>query len=715
MVRERLEATFQQALTLLEQGRYEEVIAGCTLMLQMDPLFDPAKKLLEKARNPSMTFDFTPQGSGGDPRINQAREALLARDFQRALHYAGEVLAQDPANDDARAISELAQEKIESAPFIQQFVRKAEESLAAGNAALARTQLEKARSLDADHPDLAPLESAIDGAGTQPSGFSFDAPQADVTPAFVIDTPASTPGRGTAQATDFGFTLEEQPPADTGFANFSFDTGTPSVPAPVAPAPAEPVATSGFSFDTPSSSFGGFSFDSPAAEPAVPPPAQPAAPGEFDFSNIASASPDDQARISQYLGEGDEAFDGGEFQKAIDLWSRIFLIDVTNDAASDRIERAKARRREADQRVESVLGPAIHAFDRRDYAGARVKFDEILAIDPTNATAHDYLSRMPGGPAAEPSIIDFTPPASKSEVDLLQDEPMHGFDDSMMPPEATAERAPSTTPKKSAPAKATATKKTLPLGMIGAIIGAIVLLAGGWFAWQKFSAGPAADPAQTQVIFTRSASLAQQGKYDLAIAALQEIPATDPQRDKALVLIADYQAKNGRAAQMIDGKPAAQYYEDKVAAARTAFGAHDYVGAKTAFEQALRVKALPPDVRATYDAALQQTAKLDSAKALFAERKYSDAITNLETLLAQDPQNKNIERMLIDAHFNLGATALREERLPDAILQFDQVLKLDSADELARRSRELAQRYEGESKDLLYKVYVKYLPFRQAA
>ena len=246
-------------------------------------------------------------------------------------------------------------------------------------------------------------------------------------------------------------------------------------------------------------------------------------------------------------------------------------------------------------------------------------------------------------------------------------------------------------------------------------MGAIVLLAGGWFAWQKFASGPAADPALTQGIFTRAATLSQQGKYDQAIAALQEIPVADPQRDKALVLIADYQAKNGRAAQMIDGKPAARYYEDKVAAARTAFEAHDYVGAKTAFEQALRVKALPPDVRATYDAALQQTAKLDSAKALFAERKYSDAITNLETLLAQDPQNKNIERMLIDAHFNLGATALREERLPDAMLQFDQVLKLDPADELARRSRELAQRYEGASKDLLYRVYVKYLPFRQAA
>ncbi len=720
MVRERLEATFQQALTLMEQGRHAEVIDGCILVLQMDPLFDPAKKLLEKARNPSMTFEFTPQGDA-DPRINQAREALLSRDFQRALHYASEVLAQDAGNDDARAIAELAQEKIESAPFIQQFVRKAEESLAAGNAALARTQLEKARTLDAEHPDLAPLERAIDGAASQPSGFSFDAPQVDVTPSFVVETPAPAPGRGTAQASDFGFTFGEEPAAaESGFANFSFDTTTPAAPAapptpPPTPAPApvpEPAA-GGFSFDTPSASFGGFSFDAAAPAPAAPVSPAPASPsGEFDFSNIGAATPDDKAKISQYLDEGDSAFDGGDFQKAIDLWSRIFLIDVTNDAASDRIERAKTRRREADQRAESVLGPAVHAFDRNDYASARVKFQEVLAVDPMNATARDYLSRMPAG-SDEPSIIDFAPPPSKVERDLFADEPMDDFDD--IPQAEVAER-PAALPKKSTPAKASAApKKSLPLGLIGAIVGAIVLLAGGWFAYQKFSAAPASDPAQTQAIFTRAASLAQQGRYDQAIVALQEVPAADPQRDKALVLIADYQAKNGRAAQLIDGKPAAQYYDDNVAAARAAFDAHDYVGAKTAFEQAMRVKALPPDIRASYDAAIQQSAKLDSAKALFAERKYSDAITNLETMLVADPQNKNIQRMLIDAHFNLGATSLREERIPDAMLQFDEVLKLDPADELAKRSRELAQRYQGEQKDLLYKMYVKYLPFRQAA
>src|SRR5437773_9380598 len=56
-VKERVLSTFQQALTLYKQGRHDEVIQGCGLILRMDPLFDPAKKLLEKTRKPSSPID----------------------------------------------------------------------------------------------------------------------------------------------------------------------------------------------------------------------------------------------------------------------------------------------------------------------------------------------------------------------------------------------------------------------------------------------------------------------------------------------------------------------------------------------------------------------------------------------------------------------------------------------------------------------------------
>src|SRR5688500_20398824 len=98
-----------------------------------------------------------------------------------------------------------------------------------------------------------------------------------------------------------------------------------------------------------------------------------------------------------------------------------------------------------------------------------------------------------------------------------------------------------------------------------------------------------------------------------------------------MVMIADLRKKKSSASQMVDGIPADQFYQQHIDAAKTAFEAHDYAVAKTAFDQAIRVKPLSPDLKDQYDAAAQQVAKLDSAKALFSERKFADAILNLRS------------------------------------------------------------------------------------
>ena len=154
-------------------------------------------------------------------------------------------------------------------------------------------------------------------------------------------------------------------------------------------------------------------------------------------------------------------------------------------------------------------------------------------------------------------------------------------------------------------------------------------------------------------------------------------------------------------------------YEERVAAGRAAFQQRDYLAAKKAFDEAIQIKPLPPDLKNAYDTATQQAAKLSVARTLFEERKYADAIAALEPIRAREPDNVSVRRMLIDAYFNRGALALQQDRLAEAIRQFDAVLKEDPNDELARRSRELAERYEGQPRDLLYRIYVKYLPMRQ--
>src|SRR5256885_4579557 len=76
-VKERVLSTFQQAVALFKQGRTDEVVQGCGLILRMDPMFDPAKKLLEKARNPSAPIDVDAllPGAADDRRLLDARTA----------------------------------------------------------------------------------------------------------------------------------------------------------------------------------------------------------------------------------------------------------------------------------------------------------------------------------------------------------------------------------------------------------------------------------------------------------------------------------------------------------------------------------------------------------------------------------------------------------------------------------------------------------------
>ena len=709
-VKDRVVATFDQTLALYRQGRTDEVVAGCNLILQMDPLFDPARKLLDKVRDPSTPVDLnTLMSGGGDDPLAEARRAMKSRDFERVVQITTEVLTNDLMNDEARVLSDEARERIEAAPFVEQFVRKCEQHVAAGNLTAARSDLEKARALDPEHPGISQIETMLRNAESGPAAVSFDSSS------FVVDTPAPSAGR-TAEASDFGFTFEEEKDGGSSasaFESFSFDAPAPEKPPVIEPSPA-----GAFSFDTPVEAAPG-----PPAAPAPPAASEfsfdaPAKDGtEFDFSTASiETSPDDQKKIDQYLSDGDRAFSSGDYQQAIDLWSRIFLIDVTNESASERIERAKMKRREIEQRMEGVLAAGVQAFDRNDFATARARFEEVLQADPGNVQAQDYLDRLGSDETTAGGGFAPPPPPPPSFDDGLETPASDDDFDSGFSAPVTDSAAITPPPRKAATTAKAAASPARKSPMLAIAVAAAVLLAAaaGWFFLSGSDGEPVQTAATTQSLITQASELGRQGRFDEAIAVLRDIKPGDGQYEAALAMIADLQQKKGRAGSMIDGKPLPAFYDENIAAGRAAFAANDYAGAKRAFENAMRVKPLPPDLTAVYDRASQQVAKLDAARALFAERRYADAIRSLEALRAQDPTNTNVQRMIIDAHFNVGARALQEERLPDAIQAFDSVLAEDPNDELARRSKELAERYQGQPRDLLYRIYVKYLPLRQA-
>ncbi|NCO69348.1 MAG: hypothetical protein GW878_02350 [Acidobacteria bacterium] len=118
------------------------------------------------------------------------------------------------------------------------------------------------------------------------------------------------------------------------------------------------------------------------------------------------------------MDQGQDAFDRGDFQSAIDTWSRIFLIDAHHPEAEMRIEQARRRREEIDRQVEHLFYDAHDAFDAGRVDEARSLCQDVLRMQPQHLEAHDLLTRIET-PAAPPP-----PPAAPAadEDDLFRDD-----------------------------------------------------------------------------------------------------------------------------------------------------------------------------------------------------------------------------------------------------------------------------------------------------
>ena len=628
-----------------------------------------------------------------DP-IAEAREALQKREFQKALDLSAAILSSEMTNEQAQQIADQAREKLEASPFVEQFIKKTESHVANSNFAGARMDLEKARALDPDHPAIERLTRSIESAAQAPA-LDFGTSSSS---SFVVDLqPAPEPA---APTSDFGFTFEEDkktPEFSFGSSStFSFDPspGETANPAPPPPPAAPPPSE--------------FNFDEPA-------PGGRVALGEgstFDFATASiETTPEDQTKIDRYLQEGDAAFDQGEYQKAIDLWSRIFLIDVTNDQASERIERAKGKRLENDRRAEEIMVAATLAYEKKDYATAKTKFAEVLKLDPENFNAQEYLDRLNtregGGP--EPAL----PPPSTGGTDLFDDYSMEADSPARLTDAvAIPDPIPARERARSAPAVA-ASKPARSMKPLFLGVAVLVVAALAWVGYTMFfKPGGGEDLSSTTATLSQAQTLAGAGQYDQAITLLSAVQPDDPQHDRALELIAEFKNKKTQASGVVEGRPATAVWNELTAKGRSAFEASDFLTAKQNLEKAHGMRPLPPELKTMLDSASSQVAKLDSALVLFKTGNYKDAITALEGLLQQDPQNQNIQQLLANAHFNAGVVGLQEENLKLAIEEFDRVLKSNPNDDMAKRSKELATRYEGQPKDLLYKIYVKYLPMR---
>ncbi len=234
-VKQRIVATFEQTLDLAIAGNRQEALLGCDFVLRMDSQFEPARHLQERIHaNPGALShealaDLMPGGVaggaedelgflpalddlGGFDSSDAARgglrdelEQLFAErryaELVARAHQEGAALAADPS---LGQLAGMAQEKLESAPYVAKFVAAARSSLAAGETAEAVRHLDKARSLDPDHPEVGELSRALAGGGApldEASLFTLEGNTPSDLP-LLQPTPASPPAQTFASESD---------------------------------------------------------------------------------------------------------------------------------------------------------------------------------------------------------------------------------------------------------------------------------------------------------------------------------------------------------------------------------------------------------------------------------------------------------------------------------------------------------------------------------
>ncbi|MGD2114194.1 MAG: hypothetical protein PVG07_04015, partial [Acidobacteriota bacterium] len=152
--------------------------------------------------------------------------------------------------------------------------------------------------------------------------------------------------------------------------------------------------------------------------------------------------------------------------------------------------------------------------------------------------------------------------------------------------------------------------------------------------------------------------------------------------------------------------------EDLIARADQAFDRSEYLRALELYDDARDVAPLEGGARERFREAARELEPLTSQIELFRQGEYEMVMPQLWRMLEDDPSNRDVRRLLVDSYYNRGVRELQRGDANRAAAEFREALSLAPDDRELQRHFQLAQTYQQRSKDLLYRIYVKYLPFR---
>ncbi len=295
--------------------------------------------------------------------LTKCEGSLHAKDFEEAINGCRAILTISPDNRRARELMDEAQSKLEAELFTRENLRKAQEFFATRNFQKCINECQKIQLLDPDNAIVSELMTSAQA-------------KLEAEP-FVQNFISS--GRSLFESGLYSEAIaqwEKVRAIDPAYPDLDRLIGNAKSRMDMTGVGAEATMRM---FDAP---------EEAAVEGAEP----------FGFVS-------DQDRVQQLLEEGEQLYQSGQYQKAIEALSEIFMLDVNHPEALQKIEAARAAANEQRLRIKDDLKKAQQTYEQGDVAAAHELFKQVAAIDPENSEAQKYLALI-GRSEGEPAGLD---------------------------------------------------------------------------------------------------------------------------------------------------------------------------------------------------------------------------------------------------------------------------------------------------------------------
>jgi tetratricopeptide (TPR) repeat protein len=469
---------------------------------------------------------------------------------------------------------------------------------------------------------------------------------------------------------------------------------------------------------------GGFDAASSMFTTAADGPSYGGASSYSEPAGMAPSAPTTDDEIATLLQQGDDAARTGNRQQAIEIWSRIFLIDINNSDAVGRIEKARQDMAEGNRRVAESLKQGRERFESGDFTAAREAFLGVLALDETDQTARSYLDRIEqqlSRPSAGLDLSHRTPAR-----DVLEEEFAEA---AAVPADVTAAAPARAEEPKARSARAPMDKRFL-IALGGALALAVVV---GVYLWLRpsgtASSGGAPQPSAGGAggpSLEHATSLFRDGKVAETIAELKKIPPSSPDYARAQKLLTSLSKSSSGAAEPAAGETAAGGEKPAGgAAAPSADAVRQRDEGLKALQEKRYIDALKslslasasfdgdPSFASELGAASEKVNELTPAVKLYNEGEYETAIPILWRIFQADRSNQDARSFLLRCYYNQGIAQLQNGLYAKAAESFGEVLSVDPQDSESIRHKKFAERYLKGDLDLLGRIYVRHVQQRQ--